>query len=429
MAALTTGKIAEVLFGSFLETYESQQMLLPLTDFWTPSAADMQNASNVIWRPVQQHAPVLTGWDLSGQATGIIQETYPAILGEPTNDLVEQRLDDVRDIRFWEQRGTESGRRQASYQNSAIASVLALQGSLHIRSNAASGFDFISEAQALMNERQFAKQERYFLLNDRDTQVYAKDLAARQTLQGRPAETWNTGQIGANVAEFDVYTGSFLPNLAGGAAINATVTGNQSFAPTGGSVNTTTGVVTNTDYRTATIAVSASASYNIGDKVQFNNGGTPVYALGLDDKTNTNSPMTFTIVAKPSGTSITVYPKPIALDDPALSTLEKAYANVNTRILNAATVQRLNIDDSVRTDLFWSKDAVEVMAGVVPMQLMKEFAGKKVITERMKNGQEFYCVYDAAMLTMNLSFRIFTWYGVTAKKPQEIGVATRYTGT
>ena len=42
------------------------------------------------------------------------------------------------------------------------------------------------------------------------------------------------------------------------------------------SVNQTTGVVTNVDYRTATIPVTASAGYNVGDKVTFANGGVTV---------------------------------------------------------------------------------------------------------------------------------------------------------
>ncbi|NBS37458.1 MAG: elongation factor P, partial [Actinobacteria bacterium] len=95
---------------------------------------------------------------------------------------------------------------------------------------------------------------------------------------------------------------------------------------------------------------------NIGDKVTFANGGVTVKALGLTDKTNTNQPMTFTIVAKPSGTSVTVYPKPIAADDPALSALEKAYANIDTRILNAATMNRINIDANATPSIFFARD-------------------------------------------------------------------------
>jgi len=120
--SLTAGKIAEVIFENALETYEHQDMLLDQVSFFEPEGADMQNSGNVIWRPVQQHAPILPGWDLTGQETGIIEETYPAILGTPSNDFVSQRADDMRDMRFWKRRGQESGRQQAtnpslSYRN------------------------------------------------------------------------------------------------------------------------------------------------------------------------------------------------------------------------------------------------------------------------------------------------------------------------
>lgn len=422
----TTGKIVEVLFEKTKETYEHQMQLLPLTAFDKPDPATMQNSDNVVWRPVQQHAPIITGWDLTGSETTIIEETYPSILGTPRNDFVEQRADDLRDMRFWERRGEQSGRRQATELNAQIASAIALQGSLFIRSNATSGYDFIAEAQAIMNERQGLQAERYFLLNDRDNLLFGKDLAARQTLQGRSEQTWATGQIGQNIAEFDVYTGSFLPNLTGGADPATTVTGNQSFAPEGGSVNTSTGVVTNVDYRIAEIAVAASASYNIGDKVTFANSGTTVKAVGLADKTNTDQAMTFTIVGKPDATTIQVYPKPIAADDPALTALEQAYANINTRILNAATVNRLNTDASNKTNLFWDRDAIEVIGGTIPAELFSQFDGMKVITDTMENGQELYMVYDGTLETMTFRYRLFTWYGITICNPSLCGVAVTY---
>lgn len=430
MATLTTGKIAEILFENALETFETQEMMLDKVDFYTPDASTLQNSSNFIWKQVQQHAPVISGWDMTGLETGIIQETYPCVLGTPSNDVVELRADDMRDAKFWEDRGKASGKRQASNVNSAITSAMVTQGSLFVRSNATSGYPFIAEMQAIMNERQSMKDMRYVLLNDRDTLTYASDLAARQTLQGRPADTWNSGQIGANVAEFDVYTASFLPNLSGGASPNTTVTGNQSFAPQGGSVNSTTGVVTNVDYRTADIAVAASANYTVGDKIRFQNpNNVDVNAVGLDDKTNTNEPMTFTIVAKPTGTSITVFPKPIANDDPALSTLEKAYSNINTRILNGALAVRLNTSSSVKTNLFWDRSAVEVMGGTIPANLFKEFGGKKVISSTMKNGQTMYMLYDGDIITTTFKFRLFTWNGITIRNPSAVGVAVRFTAT
>lgn len=424
--SLTAGKIAEVLFENALETYEEQDMMLPLTSFFEPDGGDMQNAGNVVWRPVQQHAPILTGFDLTGQETGIIEETYPALLGTPQNDFVAQRADDMRDMSFWQRRGKESGRQQATNLNKAIAAAIAVQGSMFIRSNSTSGYNFIAEGQALMNERQGAKTDRVFILNDRDNLKFGNDLAGRQTLQGRPEMTWQTGQIGQNVAEFDVYTGSFLPNIVGGADPATTVTGNQSFAPTAGAVNTTTGAVTNVDYRTATIPVAASALYNVGDKITFANGGTTVKAVGLADKSDTGVAMTFTVIDKPTGTSITIYPKPIANDDPGLTALQKAYSNVNTRILNAATVNRVNIDATKKTNIFFDKDAVEVLGGNIPANLFKEFDGLKVINSTMKNGQKMYMIYDGRLDDVSLRFRIFTWWGITIKDPSRCGVAVTF---
>jgi hypothetical protein len=418
-----TGKIAEVLFENALDTYEDQTMMIDKTQVFEPEGGTMQNAGNVIWRPYDQHAPVIDGWDLTGQEQDIIETTYPAYLGTPKNDFVQQRADDLRDTTFWKRRGIASGRQQANDLNKSLANLVKNTGSLFYRSSATSGFDFIGEAQTIMNERQGTHTERCFAMNDRDSQFYAQDLAGRQTVQGRPEEVWKKGMIANNVAEFDVYTGSFLPNLAGGASPDTTVSANLSFKPEGGSVDNATGIVTNVDHREAVIPVVASASYNIGDKVTIG----AVESIGVADKTETGQLMTFTVVAKPSGTSIKVYPKPIAADDVALTATEKAYANVNTTISSGDTVARLNTDTSARTNLFWDKDSIEVVGGTIPAELMKQYDGMKVIRETLSNGLNMYMVYDANMVNMNLRYRLFLWYGLTNKDPSRNGVAARFT--
>ena len=418
----TTGKIAEVMFEKSIETYETQDMMLDLTMFDTPDPTKQQNTGNVIWTPVQQHAPIIEGFDISGEETDIIEETYPKILGVPKNDFVKQRADQMRDIRFWERRGEQSGRRQASELNKLTALAVAIQGSKHIRTNATSGYDIVGEAQALLNETQQMNNGRNFVFNDRDNLKFAKDLAGRQTLQGRPEEVWKTGQIAKNIAGFDVFTGSFLPNIIGGASPAATVTGAQSFKPEAGSSNADTGEVFNIDYRVATIPVSDSTSYNVGDKVSIG----AIQSIGLDDKSATGQLMTFTIVSKPTGTSIKVYPKPIALDDAALSVIEKAYANVDTTIPNAAVVARLNIDASAKTNLFWDKGAVEITGGTIPAELFAQYDGMKVITHTMSNGQTMYMVYDGDIGQLTFRYRLFTWYGITVCNPQNAGTLTTF---
>jgi len=424
--ALSTGKTAEVMFEKWKETYDHQESLLPLTEFHEPDAGMMQNASNVIWYPVQQHRPIISGWDISNEETGIIEETYPAVLGTPNNDFVKQRADDMRDQRFWERAAEQAAKRQATELNKDIASAVATQGSLFYRSNVTSGYEFVAQAQAIMNERQLNETQRVFVLNDRDNLTFGTDLAARQTLQGRPEQTWSKGQIGQNIAGFDVYTGSYLPNLTGGADPAVTVTGNQSFAPSGGSVNATTKVVTNVDYREASLVVNNSALVTVGDKFTLENSGTAVQSLGLADKQASGQPMTFSVIELTDATHIKIYPKPIATDDAALTTLEAAYANINTQILNAATLTRLNIDASNKTNIFFDKSAVEVIGGSIPAELFAQYDGMKVITDTLANGLQLYMVYDGDIATMDFRFRIFVWYGVTVCNPSNCGCAVTY---
>ena len=424
--ALSTGKIAEVMFEKTKETYEHQMQMVEMTDFHEPDAGTMQNAGNFTWYPVQQHAPIIDGWDLTGQETGIIEETYPALLGTPSNDFVEMRADDMRDMRFWEKRGEQSGKRQATELNKDIASAIAVQGSLFYRSNVTSGYEFIAQAQAIMNERQAKETQRYFVLNDRDTLLFSSDIAARQTLQGQPASTWKTGQIGQNIASFDVYTGSYLPNITGGADPAVTITGNQAFVPVGGTVNATTGVVTNVDYREASLVVNNSALVAVGDKFTLENTAVAVQSVGLADKTASGQPMTWTVIELTDATHIKVYPKPIAVGQAAITPLQEAYANINTQILNAATLTRLNIDASNKTSIFWDKSAVEVIGGSIPAELFKQYDGMKVISDTMSNGLKLYMVYDGNLATMTFRFRIFTWYGITVSNPSNCGCCVTY---
>jgi len=424
--ALSTGKVAEVMFEKALETHEHQMDLLPLTSFHEPDGAGMQNQGNFIWYPVEQHAPVISGWDLSGQETGIIEETYPALLGTPSNDYVKMRADDMRTTRFWENRGEESIKKQQSTLNTAIASAIAVQGSMFYRSNVTSGYEFIAEAQAIMNERQVKSTQRYFMLNDRDTLLFSKDLAARQTLQGKPSKTWATGQIGQNIAGFDVYTGSFLPNITGAADPAVTFTGDHVFVPVGGTVNATTGVVTNVDYRECDFVVNDSSLVSVGDKFTIQNTAVDVQSVGLADKTATGQAMTWTVIEITDGTHIKAYPKPIAANQAGITSLQAAYANIHTAILGTATLTRLNIDATNKTNLFWDKSAVEVLGGTIPAELFKQYDGMKVITDTMKNGLNLYLVYDGNIDTMTFRFRLFTWYGITIKNPSNCGVAVTY---
>ncbi len=425
MAGLSAGKIAEVMFENFVETWEKQELMLELVDAEQGDADTLQNAGNTVWYPVQQHRPILTGFDLTSQEQGIIEETYPISLGEPNNDLIEQRIDDMRDIRFWERAGMQSGYQQATKLNTDIADLVKNTGSLYFESNVTSGFDFISEAQSLINERQVYKSMgQNFVLNTRDNQKFAKDLASRETLKGAPADTWKNGQIGSNVAEFDLFTGSFLSNITANTN-TTTTTAAVSEKPEGGLVDAITKTVTNVDYRRGTIPVTSSAGFAVGDIVTFDNGGTFVESIGLADKNSTGQKMTAKVVAIPNGTSIEVFPKLIALDDGSLTVLEKAYANIDTQITSGANVTTLNTNGG-KANIFWAKDSLQVMGGEAPWQLMNEFGGMKSVSKTLATGITLYMVYDGDITKATFRYRLFVWYGLANRNPMANGTAVTF---
>lgn len=198
----------------------------------------------------------------------------------------------MRDMRFWERRGRASGRRQATFLNRRLAQLITETGTLFYRlTSSTEGFNFVSNGASILDERQAAQDERYMVLNVRDNNTYSADLANRGTLADRPEMAYAMGYIGRNVAGFDMYVGSYIPNLTGAASpASVTVTSAQSFAPEG---STGTGQnVQNVDYRRAQIPLSSNANINVNDVITFSNAGTAVEAIGLADKTPTGQAMT-----------------------------------------------------------------------------------------------------------------------------------------
>jgi len=432
MAALTATKIVAEYMGKAIETFESQDTLLSRVKVINDiDPAKMENGNNTIWRRVVQQGASIDGWDLTGLETGITSQGYYAYLGTPENTFVGLRADDLRDMSYIRDQAAVDGEKRASVLNKRINDTIRTTGSMYYRSAATDGFDFISTAQAGLDKRQSRTPDRYVALNDTHNRIFGSSLASRQTLQGQPDKTYQSGDLYKSIAGFDIIKSSSIGQLTGGAAIGTTVTANVSLAPLGGTA-TNPGLavaqlsVVNNDYRYGTIPVTASASYNVGDRVKFTNGSADVLAVGRDDKTVTDEAMTFVIVDKPNGTSVVVWPRPIAADDPALNAEQKAYANINTRILSAATMNRVNTDASTQPSLFWQKDSIEVLGGQVPMELLGQWGGMKVATERLSNGLYMYMLYDGNIANLQARWRMFIWYGVNNAKPADNGVLVKF---
>jgi len=315
-------------------------------------------------------------------------------------------------------RGKAAAKKLSADQNQRIASLVTSTGSLFSRT-ATAGYDFLATPEAIMDERQVAAMTgRSFFLNPRTHQRIASDLASRGTLSGRPEGAYAKSMVGADIAGFDVYRSAYLPTLAGGAAPVATVLTTVSQKPEG--LTTVGGVNVNVDYRLGTVVLAAGkgALYSVGDRISF----AGVKSLGMLDKTNTGQDMTFTIMSISTDT-IGVYPKPIALNDAALSVDEKAYANIATQITAGTTVTRLNIDTLAQTNAFWANDSIEIIGGSAPLDYLGQLDGMEIMESTLASGTKLFMAYQGSIDDFSLKCRMFTWYGLCNKRPDANGIA------
>lgn len=417
--ALNSAKAVTVLFDSVLDQMDAEMQMAKTASVFKPNPAQLQNSNNVIWRTVEQQAPVKTGFDMTGQFGNVIDLSYPAVLGQPENDAFSVRFDDFRDEEFIKKRGKASAKRLFAQVNKTIADTVKNTGSLFYRKQltATNGFSFISEADSIMTERQCWRGDgTSFFLNARAYNLAAADLAQRGTLAGRPETAYGTGMVGRDISGFDVYKTSYNPSLAGGATPATTVSATVSLKPLAN--QTLGGQVLPVDYRGGDIAFTSAAGWNVGDRVEFAN----VNALGLLDKTNTGIKMSFAIIAI-NGNTVTVYPRPIAVNDAALTADEKAYANISTQIASGAVPLRLNTDTLIQTNSFWANDSVEIIAGSAAWDAVSALSGWKSMSETLDNGMQITMAYDGSIETMDLKVRVFNWYGVTNRDPSRNGVA------
>jgi hypothetical protein len=426
---LSTAKGISIMFDEICELWDANNIMARQCDVVDFSAPLMQNSSNTVWREVEQMAPVKEGWDMTGLFGDVIQRSYPSSLGEPLNDAFQLRADDFRDDRFMKNRAKSAVNKLAADQNARIAQLVVDTGSLAYVSTVAD-YTHLAQAETIMDTNEISGMgDRSFFLKPVNHEAIAADLAKRGTLSGRPEGAYGKSMIGRDIAGFDAFRLNALPSLAGSTTV-ATVTGDQSFAPTGNETNSD-GTVVPVDYREAVVIISDSTGLKRGDKLTF---GTDIFDVSLANKIQSDRLTTFTIVEVIDGTNIKIFPKPIAWDerpiadggDGSLSAEEAAYANVSTGLKGADVLAVVNLTATKalwQPDAFWTNDSIEIVAGNAPFEFMSQMDGFTVIKETLDSGVTVYMMYQGSIATANLDCRVFTWYGLVNRKPDHNGIA------
>lgn len=423
--SLKEGQLVTYAIDEIIETIQNLTPMASKTSKYTPPAASMQRSSNTVWMPVEQEAPTQTGWDLTNKQTNVLELSVKCNMGDPDNDFFQLRANDMRDERSYRRRIQASAKKLANNIETAIAKQATEMGSLVVHdarsigpATGFTGWDFLSSAEELMFARELNRDMGIsYFLNPSDYRKAGRDLTAGDIFGRVPEDAYHNGTIQRQVAGFDdVLRSPKLPTVVGSTVTGVTVTGAQKFKPQAFTTDTD-GNNENVDNRVATVVVSATAGLKRGDKISF----AGVKYLSQMAKNVLTDDATFSITRVIDGTHIEITPKPVALDDTALTAEEKAYANVNTSLAASAPVTLLNVA-STTANIGWADDSIRLLSQPIPVT-HELFAGMKTQAFSIPGvGINGIFATQGDINTLTGLCRIAVWYSACAVRPEAIVV-------
>ncbi|MEB6537485.1 coat protein [Serratia plymuthica] len=421
--SLNEGQMVTYAVDEVIKTVENMTPMAQKTTKYAPEAPSMQRSGNTFWLPVEQEAPTQEGWDLTDKETDVLELSVKCNMGAPDNDFFQLRADDLRDELSYRRRINATAKKLANNVEKAIAQQAVDMGSLVVTSPqaigtaAGSGWDFVADAEEFMFARELNRDAGLsYFFNSKDYKDAGHDLVNRDMFGRIPEDAYKNGTIQRQVAGFDdVLRSPKLPTLAASTATGLTVAGAQKFKPVAWLLDAD-GNKENVDNRTAVVTLSAGTGLKRGDKISF----AGVKYLSQMAKNVLTQDATFTVVAV-NGANVTIAPKPIALDDTALTAAERAYANVNTSLANTMAVNILNVK-TAPTNVFWADDSIRLVSQPIPAN-HELFAGMKTQSFAIPGvGLNGIFATQGDISTLAGKCRIALWYSACAVRPEAIGV-------
>lgn len=410
-------KEERVAFEDILEGFQDALVLSRNVSVYNTDSTEMERANDIIWRPQPYIAQSFDGTDMTSNFKDFTQLAVPSTIGFSKSVPWTLTAKELRDALQEGRLGDSAKQKLASDINVAVMNVASQQGTLVVkRTAAASGFDDVAQAEAIMNEQGVQSFDRYMALSTRDYNGMASNLAGRQTMTGKPLTAYEKAYVGM-VASFETYKLDYANRLTAAAGVTVTVNGaNQYYTPKATST-AGTGETQNVDnrYQNLTIGV-VSGTVKVGDC--FTIAG--VNAVHHITKQDTGQLKTFRITAIVSGAggAGVVQISPPIISGGGSTDAELQYKNVTATPANGAAITFLNTV-SANVNPFWQKDSLEILPGryAVPTD-----AGTAVMRASTDQGIEVVMQKFYDINTMRTKYRLDTLFGVVNKQPQMSGV-------
>ena len=411
-------KEERVAFEEILEGFNDALVLSKNVAVYNTDSTMMERTGNVIWRPQPYIAQSFTGTDMTSNFKDFTQLAVPATLGFSKSVPFILTATELRDALQEKRLGDAAKQKLASDINVALMSTASLQGTLVVkRTAAASGFDDVAQAEAIMNEGGVPAYDRYLALSTRDYNGMASNLQVASRSFGNPKSNnaYEKAFVG-EVASFGTYKLDYANRIgaAGGGVITistADVAVNY-YIPKATST-AGTGETANVDNRYQTVTVSATAGVVAGDCFTVAN----VFNVHAITKQNTGQLKTLRVISVTNGTTMVISPPLITNQVANDASAEYQNCTVTSKSATAA-ITWLNTVAGYANP-FWQKDALEILPGryAVPTD-----AGAAVMRATTDQGIELVMQKQYDINTMKTKYRLDTLFGVVNKQPEMSGI-------
>jgi hypothetical protein len=417
MSSNEFSKEERVAFDNVIEGFEDGLVASKNVKIYGTDGQLMERTSDTIWRP-QQFISVgqdrVVGSAVS--AKGKTQLSVPATLGYQPNDTFELDALELRDALQEGRLGEASKNYLASRINSDVLAVATQQATVVVTvSTAAGDYDDIALCDTVFNEQGVPADDRFMMLNSRDYNGMAGNLAARQTMAGLPEGAYRRSYVG-QVAEFQTFKldsgRRIAATTATGITMDTQASAGNYYVPVATRVSAT-GEKSNVDNRYQTITVSSTTNVNAGDCFTVDG----IEAMHHINKTATGQPKTYRVISVDSSTTMTISP-PI-ISNQGGSDAEEQYQNCEVVTESGtAALTFLNVD-ATGYNVFWRKPAIELLPGGYAVPTGQGAAVMKATTA---NGIEIVMTKRFDPDTFLSRFWFDCRYGVCMTGPEQAGI-------
>jgi len=415
-------KEERIAFERILEGYDDQMVMSKAVTVFQNDQTMMARAGDIIRRPMPYIARSFTGLDQTANFNAKTQLTIPAAIDTIRSSPWVMDATELRDALQENRLGMAAKQKIASDINVDVVNAVSTLGSLVVkRTVAATGFDDLAQADALMNESGIDYDSRYSVFGSRDYNAMAGNLASRAYIvEGqKAANAYEMATVGRQVAGFErVLKADYIARLTAAAGVTVTVNGaNQFTTPRALATSPSGPLQSNVDNRLQALAITVtSGTVKVGDAFTIA-GVNNVHPI---TKIDTGQPKTFRIVGIVSGAggTGTVTITPAIISGQGGTDAELSYKNCTATPAAGAAITWLNTV-AAGVNCFWKKEAVEILPGRLAVPSDQGLAVMRGTTDQ---GIEIVMTKQAHIETYKSLYRVDAMYGVSVTNTEMAGI-------